>query len=429
MTTGECLEWQHAHGEPMRAVARLAFVIFVAAATLLPTRAMGFGAFAEAEGETNSIKWEVAGWELNAQSQSEAEMTAVKNCEAVRAKAGYRGPQCRIVATFSEKCLAVASTGEGKLGIGWGIAADAQAAEREALARCRDRAGRDNAGSCSVVRSADCDKAPAPNWTPVTRTVAAVSATGAIGVLLWKLAGGAIHPAGIIFASISGLVGVLYLVVSFTGGEASGGAVIARNEVEQAVNTARTAMYVSFAVAITAAMAVILTLRWASTRMHAMQVAMDRIKSGATRIFVSRSSVAGTTHRTKYDSTTGQVGSTRSGITVGARETRAESSDGAIQLQPKDGTAAIVLDTRLLQGAGVLIGRQQSCDVVTRDEKMSSRHAKLSMDGKGTLRIEDLDSTNGTWRDGERVKTASLRSGSVLKLGSTEYTVKIRPLR
>jgi len=416
----------------MRAVAGLWLVICVAAVTLFPTRATAHGAVAEAQGRVASATWVLLGRALNAGSPSEAETAALNSCNANREANGLSSLQCRIVATFSEKCLATAKGRENSLALGWGIGNDPQAAERDALARCRERGGPGN--ECSVVRRAECDKAPAPDLTPVVRTVAAVAVTSATGVLLWNIAGGAAGPMLNIIAGIFGLAGMLYLFVSFMGGGVAGDGT-AQNDVGEAIKTARTATYVSVSVAIGSAIAVVLTLLWASRRLRAMQVAMDRMKSGASRIvdasrivgasriFAPRSSTPGTALRTEYGPATGRAGGTRSGSTPRVGETRADIPAGTMLLRPKAGGAAIVLSTGLLNGAGVVIGRHPSCNAVVNDEEVSGRHARIFKDRDGTLRIEDLGSTNGTWRDGVRIKTASLRPGSTIRLGGTEYLV------
>ncbi len=50
----------------------------------------------------------------------------------------------------------------------------------------------------------------------------------------------------------------------------------------------------------------------------------------------------------------------------------------------------------------ILIGKQADCDVVLSGGKVSRRHARIAVDDGG-LRIEDLQSTNGTLVNGEAV--------------------------
>jgi hypothetical protein len=72
-------------------------------------------------------------------------------------------------------------------------------------------------------------------------------------------------------------------------------------------------------------------------------------------------------------------------------------------------------------GAGeeLVLGRHHACDVVLHHISVSRRHARLSFrDGNWVLR--DLDSTNGTTVNGERVVRCRLLPGDALLLGD-EY--------
>lgn len=62
------------------------------------------------------------------------------------------------------------------------------------------------------------------------------------------------------------------------------------------------------------------------------------------------------------------------------------------------------------------IGRAPDNDVVLDDPTVSSHHARLSWSGT-TLVVEDLSSANGTFVDGERVKSARTRPGTDLRCG------------
>ena len=74
--------------------------------------------------------------------------------------------------------------------------------------------------------------------------------------------------------------------------------------------------------------------------------------------------------------------------------------------------------TRFDVGAApVTIGRQDQCDVQVAGTWVSRRHARLAWTGSGYV-VEDLDSTNGTFVNGERVVGPhALESGDRLQLG------------
>ncbi|HEY2513158.1 MAG TPA: sigma 54-interacting transcriptional regulator [Polyangiaceae bacterium] len=72
----------------------------------------------------------------------------------------------------------------------------------------------------------------------------------------------------------------------------------------------------------------------------------------------------------------------------------------------------------------VLLGQSVACDVKLEDRSVSRRHAALEMDSAG-LRVVDLDSTNGTWVNGVRVKDAYLPAAAVVQVGSTSLRVDL----
>ena len=67
----------------------------------------------------------------------------------------------------------------------------------------------------------------------------------------------------------------------------------------------------------------------------------------------------------------------------------------------------------------LVLGRDDDCDVVLDDDKASRRHAILTPGSDGTIEVEDLGSTNGTYVDGRRVQgRVALRPGGTLTIGS-----------
>ncbi len=80
----------------------------------------------------------------------------------------------------------------------------------------------------------------------------------------------------------------------------------------------------------------------------------------------------------------------------------------------------------LTEGTTIVVGRSSDLDMVLVEEMVSRKHARIELRG-GVVRIEDLGSTNGTFINGERIQSASLREGdrvligtSILKLVSIE---------
>jgi pSer/pThr/pTyr-binding forkhead associated (FHA) protein len=70
------------------------------------------------------------------------------------------------------------------------------------------------------------------------------------------------------------------------------------------------------------------------------------------------------------------------------------------------------------------LGRKRDCDIVIDDEQVSSHHAQLRVDGT-LCRLNDLDSSNGTWLNGERVQGArTLDDGDEIVVGQTKLVYK-----
>ena len=62
--------------------------------------------------------------------------------------------------------------------------------------------------------------------------------------------------------------------------------------------------------------------------------------------------------------------------------------------------------------------------LVIRDDYTSSQHARLMLWGEQWM-LQDLDSTNGTWLDGERVHApVPVKVGSPIKVGATTFELR-----
>ncbi len=78
-------------------------------------------------------------------------------------------------------------------------------------------------------------------------------------------------------------------------------------------------------------------------------------------------------------------------------------------------------------GDEFVIGRDEDCDLVLDDGKVSRHHAAIRvLDGEGELR--DLGSANGTFVDGERIdRPVMLRGGEQVRVGRTVLEVEAGP--
>ena len=75
---------------------------------------------------------------------------------------------------------------------------------------------------------------------------------------------------------------------------------------------------------------------------------------------------------------------------------------------------------RILPGNERTIGRATGADFIVDAALVSRVHCRLTALAGGELEIRDLESTNGTFVNGERVETARLASGDRLQVGRVE---------
>jgi adenylate cyclase len=76
-----------------------------------------------------------------------------------------------------------------------------------------------------------------------------------------------------------------------------------------------------------------------------------------------------------------------------------------------------------LTNDSTVIGRSEGCDVVITDPWISSRHAMIEQRGDEVWLV-DLDSRNGTFLDGRRIREAPVRSDSQVAFGRTTGTIR-----
>jgi len=76
-----------------------------------------------------------------------------------------------------------------------------------------------------------------------------------------------------------------------------------------------------------------------------------------------------------------------------------------------------------LQPGEYVVGRGQDADIVLSDESVSRRHAIITV-AEGGATIVDLDSHNGTFINGQRVKSAQVLEGDELRLGESRLVLE-----
>jgi pSer/pThr/pTyr-binding forkhead associated (FHA) protein len=70
----------------------------------------------------------------------------------------------------------------------------------------------------------------------------------------------------------------------------------------------------------------------------------------------------------------------------------------------------------------MILGRSNECDIVLSVTHLSRKHAELSVIGN-KLVVRDLDSANGTFVNGKRIKEETLQKGDELRLDTLSFTV------
>lgn len=120
-----------------------------------------------------------------------------------------------------------------------------------------------------------------------------------------------------------------------------------------------------------------------------------------------------------------EFGGGKARVTMSARET---VPLGAIEIDT--GSTPRASNFRLLTVEGVppgavyavegtsRIGRSDENDIVLNDPSVSRTHAVVEI-AAGRVRMRDLDSTNGTFINGRRIRAAALRDGDDVRMGNT----------
>ena len=80
----------------------------------------------------------------------------------------------------------------------------------------------------------------------------------------------------------------------------------------------------------------------------------------------------------------------------------------------------------LAEGQEIVIGRSSELDMVLVEEMVSRKHARIAL-SDGTISIEDLGSTNGTFVNGEKVQQGTLREGDRVLIGTNILKVVAAP--
>ncbi len=74
-------------------------------------------------------------------------------------------------------------------------------------------------------------------------------------------------------------------------------------------------------------------------------------------------------------------------------------------------------------GVKLILGTHRECDVVVSDRTVSAHHCEIACTD-GLLWVRDLESKNGTYAGGARVRKAQLKRGSCFSVGTTALSVR-----
>ncbi|MFZ5786295.1 MAG: FHA domain-containing protein, partial [Acidobacteriota bacterium] len=109
--------------------------------------------------------------------------------------------------------------------------------------------------------------------------------------------------------------------------------------------------------------------------------------------------------------------------TLPAEETAGEPSRTSLLLYHRDGAQLVPLR----EGQTLTVGRARPADVPIRDRSLSRSHARFTL-AQGSLLVEDLESTNGTFVKGKRLRAGERRraaEGDEVRLGAVTAVLHV----
>jgi len=109
-----------------------------------------------------------------------------------------------------------------------------------------------------------------------------------------------------------------------------------------------------------------------------------------------------------------------------ARKSRALPSSGGAFVGGVSlvGIAGEVIGRSTPVSDGMVIGRGAACQLRLSERAVSRQHASLRY-AQGQWFIQDLQSTTGTWVNGQRVTASALKNGDHIRIGSSEFEFRV----
>jgi len=91
---------------------------------------------------------------------------------------------------------------------------------------------------------------------------------------------------------------------------------------------------------------------------------------------------------------------------------------------PENFTETAPMTFRLTPGAVKTLGRATRADFIVEAALVSRFHCRFTVTDDGTLQLEDLESTNGTFVNDERITRLALKPGDVVCAGRVTLVVE-----
>ncbi len=146
------------HGGPQGPAAFFAsflalfLVIAISLSIAMTGSAKAEGALAVGIARGGITKGYATGFSINQPTVKAARSNAVEQCKRTKSSNADAKAGCEVVVTFHNKCVASAVDPQsGTPGAGWGVGGTQEAADSQALARCRAKAGADRSEFCEVT--------------------------------------------------------------------------------------------------------------------------------------------------------------------------------------------------------------------------------------------------------------------------------------
>ena len=115
---------------------------------------------------------------------------------------------------------------------------------------------------------------------------------------------------------------------------------------------------------------------------------------------------------------------------VGAAQVRAPGSNYATHLSGQPSLRLIAeagpIEGRVIEltTAEMVIGRSGETDIVVEDASLSRRHCRIRRAGPDRIELEDLNSSNGTWVNGQRITRLIVSIGDEVRFGELRFRIE-----